>query len=383
MDKLDFCPNCGNHLDSGGEFCPNCGFNLKKYESENKSISKTNIDKRKIPVKNYDIKYHSIESDTKLDKKNVPNHSKKRKVGFILISIVAILLVAGYFGGKVYYGENYQAQRLREEVTSGTSSKMKAALVDSDGKQLTTGNISALRRLYLKDSSMIRQIESQINVNQSNKVFSLKKTGKYLMFFPKYKVMIRNRSLNINTNIGNPTFFIDGKSVPDKVENGKYKISNLMPGFYDVKVENSKESNETKTKQVVIGIDNDDKSVEFEAKKVEKPAKVITKIIHEKDEDNTTSNVNDTLVADSKEPSTISSKDSLIGEYTGNPNLTLYPNGTYELGDKNGTYDILEDDNGHVKIRYNQNNGGSIVESYYYSDGELRSSKYNQSWYKK
>ena len=35
MDKLDFCPNCGNKLDNDDEFCPNCGFNLKKYLSEN------------------------------------------------------------------------------------------------------------------------------------------------------------------------------------------------------------------------------------------------------------------------------------------------------------------------------------------------------------
>ena len=323
------------------------------------------------------VEESQVTKNNVLNDKPTSNQPKKKNKGLITVIVIVILLIVGYFVGNMYYSADRQEQRLKDEVTSGTTSRMRASLVDNEGQQLSDSNVGALKRLYLKNSGTVRNIESQISANQSSNVFSLKETGKYLLAFPKYKLLVKDRTLIVNTNIGNPTFFVDGKSVSSKAEEGAYKISKLTPGVYDVKVENAKKSSETKTKQVAISVDNEDTSVEFNVKKVKKAPKVITKVIHEKDDDN-----DDTDTYSDEDDSDDSSNDSLIGKYTGSPDLALYSDGTYDLGDKTGSYDILENNDGHVKIKFNQDDGGSITESYDYSDGELHSSKYDQSWYK-
>jgi len=375
MNKLDFCPNCGAHLDSGDEFCPNCGFDLKKYIKDNEKESSPSETEEKESVKK--VEESHAKKNNVLNDKPTSNQPKKKNKGLITVIVIVILLIVGYFVGNMYYSADRQEQRLQDEVTSGTTSRMRASLVDNEGKQLSDSNVGALKRLYLKNSSTVRNIESQISANQSSNVFSLKETGKYFLIFPKYKLLVKDRTLIVNTNIGNPTFSVDGKSVSSKAEDGAYKISKLTPGVYDVKVENAKKSSETKTKQVAISVDNEDTSVEFNVKKVKKAPKVITKVIHEKYDDN-----DDTDTSSDENDSDDSSNDSLIGKYTGSPDLALYSDGTYDLGDKTGSYDILENNDGHVKIKFNQDDGGSITESYDYSDGELHSSKYDQSWYK-
>lgn len=373
MEKLDFCPNCGASLDSGDEFCPNCGFDLKKYVKEDE-VKSTTDSKEREPVKKAEVKEAPINSNAEGAKKTISKKPKKKNKGLIAVITIVILLIVGYFVGNMYYSADHQEQRLQDEATSGNASRMKSALVNSEGKQLSDSNIGALKRLYLKDSSAIRNIESQISANQSSNIFSLKKTGKYLLVFPKYKLMVKTKTLIVNTNISNPTFLVDGKSVSSKADDGSYEISQLTPGVYDIKAENAKKNSETKTKQVEVSVNEGNVSVEFNVKKVKKAPKVITKVIHEKDSDNSD--------IDSDNDSNDSSDDSLVGKYIGDPDLALYSDGTYDLGDKTGTYDILENNDGHVKIKFNQDNGGSIVESYDYSDGELHSSKYDQSWYK-
>lgn len=397
MNKLDFCPNCGTKLDAGDEFCPNCGLDLKKYIKENMpDVSNDNDDQlnsedneQKVtepapePISKPNREQpSSIEEAVREPEQNMtefkPHQSTnkpKNNKSWIAIVIVIVILVGGYFLGKMYYSEDRQEQTLQDELTSGTTSKMQNSLIDSKGNQVSNKQIGALKRLYLKDSSAIRDIESQISENQVNNVFSLKEDGKYLLLYPKYKVAVRSKTLMVNTNINNPSFTIDGKSVASKAINGEYRISGLTPGIYDLKVTNANKSSETKQKQISISVDNNDATITMNVKESEKePVKTVTKVVKEKSDDSS--------VGSDDNDSSSSSNESLVGKYSGDPDLDLYSDGNYDLGDKSGTYDILENNDGHVKIRFNQDGGGSIVESYYYSDGELHSSKYDQSWYK-
>lgn len=357
MNKLDFCPECGTKLTDSDEFCPNCGLDLKKYVQENvKPEAEKVVEQPKV-------------------QKSQPVAPKKKN-HFMPIIILVIILIAGYFGGKMYYSQDRQEQTLQDEVTSGKTSRMQAALVDEKGKSLSTDQVAALKRLYLKEGAVIRDIESQISANQSNQAFQVKQTGKYFMLYPKYKISVKTRGLAVETNISNPSISVDGKSVAVKSSNGEYKVSNLTPGVYDVKVVNSKKSSESKQEQIIIGTDNKEASIEMNIQKAEEAPKVITKVVHDRDTTSSDTNNNDTSDNSS------SSDNSLVGRYEGSPDLALYSDGTYDLGGKSGTYDIVENNNGHVKIRYNQDGGGSIVESYDYANGELHSSKYDQSWYK-
>lgn len=387
MDKLDFCPNCGNKLDNDDEFCPNCGFNLKKYLSENsdeeskdenseaddskKDVKKISVDEKESNQSSRN--FHSNESAPK---------SKKTNWKIISIIIVILILVGGYFVGKSYYSKDNQVQRLQDEVISGTNTKMKDSLVSEKGEKISNNQISALKRLYMLDNTATKTVTQEINSNQKDSTFSIQKYGNYFLVYPKYKVVMKDKILEISTNINNPTFKIDNKVVATKSVDGVNKIEDLTPGVYDLKIFNSKKNSENKSKQISLKIEDNPTVLTLNVKKAKKVKK--SKTNNDKDDkadindDESTNNDSE----DMKDNDNSSEDDSLFGRYTGDPDLALYSDGTYDLGDKTGTYDILENNDGHVKIRYNQDGGGSIVESYDYSDGELHSSKYDQSWYK-
>lgn len=362
MDKLDYCPQCGTKLDQNDEFCPNCGLDIKRYIKENES------DESDVNTKTVKSGESKIKNQPVMKEPNGNNRS------IFAIIILVIVLVVGYFAGNMYYSEARQEQSLQDELTSGSSSKMKNVLVNKDGRQFSDSQIGALKRLYLKDNSVVHDIELQISENQTNNVFSIKQVGKNLLIYPKYKIVMKTKFVMVDTNIDNPAFTVDGKSVAAKVINGEYRLSKMTPGVHDLKISNTSKSEENKQKQISIGVDNNESTITMNVKKAPEPTKTVTKVIKEKDDDNSETN--------SDNDSSDSSDNSLIGQYTGDPDLALYSDGTYDLGDKTGTYDIVENNNGHVRIRFNQDGGGSIVESYDYSDGELHSSKYDQSWYK-
>lgn len=392
MDKLDFCPNCGTKLDEDDEFCPNCGFDLKKYLSENATEPKTPVQKEPVAekVETDEAESKPVESVTPTQPAAAPQNNRKKSNKWIpAIVILVILLIAGYFGGNMYYSEARQTQTLQDDVASGTTSRMKSALIDSNGQQISNSRVDALKRLYLKDTSAVKDIENQISNNSSKNIFSIKKSGKIMLFYPRYKVVMKDVSINVTTNITNPTFYVNNKVVAAKLVNGQYQIEKLTPGFYDLKVAGSK-SSEHKTKQITIAAGYNQVDIVMNVtkpKKVEK-TKVVKKTTKSNDDDTDTdsdntdddTDTNDDSDTDSDNDDT--SDDSVIGQYTGDPDLSLYSDGTYDLGDKTGTYKIVENNNGHVKIQYNQDGGGSITESYDYSDGELHSTKYDQSWYK-
>jgi len=401
MDKLDFCPNCGGKLETGDEFCPNCGFDLKKYLQEDNSKDKPVDDKKiedksvKKPIVSQPIKKQEPVETKQMDTKNVnevpvatdkpmPNNEKKKSNKLILsIVILIIIIVAGYFGGKTYYSESRQIQTLQDNVISGTSSKMKSSLIDVNGNKLSTSQIGALKRLYLKDSSAIKSVGHQIKDNRNNTIVGIKENGKILMIYPRYKVVLKNVILTVKTNISNPTFYLDGKIVAAKSVNGEYQIDTVTPGVYDLKVVAGKGSGKMK-EQISVAVNNDQTNVTMNVKKPKKAKKKISKqVTKTKDDvDNDNSEESENSSSDNDDSNTSSDDESLIGKYSGDPDLALYSDGTYDLGDKTGNYKIIENNDGHVKIQFDQDDGGSITESYDYTDGELHSSKYDTSWYK-
>lgn len=387
MGKLEYCPNCGHKIEAGNEFCPNCGYNIKKFIEEN-TESEADV-KEEVPV----------ESSPKMasDKQNVeqrpaqesaPNDQppKKRNKSIWWIVGIIVILLGGYLLGNWYYGRNRQVQNLQDEVTSGKTGEMKLALVDENGNTLSTNKIGALKRLYIKDSSAIQKVRNQINSNDDDNSFSVQESGKMFGIFKKYKVRVRNQELSIDTNIDNPTFTVDDKNVAARVDGDEYKLSDLTPGVYDITVKSRNKSDQDKSKQVTIHIGDDDNEVTMN---VEKVKQTTTKDDDDEDNDREDDNDSDDLdtndsddAEDSNDNDESSSNDSLVGDYTGDPDLSLYSDGSYQLGDKSGTYQVVNRNGNHIQIKYNQSGGGSVTESYSFDGTELYSSKYDESWYK-
>lgn len=378
MGKLDYCPNCGHKIEPTDEFCPNCGFNIKKFVAEDEVTEekKAPVQTVQKPVENKNVSQPQPENTSN------PAPKKKNSTVWWIIGI-AVILLGGYLFGNWYYGENRQVQNLQDEVTSGKTGEMKMALVDEDGNALSAKKIGALKRLYVKDSSAIQEVRDQINSSHSDGNFVVKETGKQLGIFKKYKVQVRSQELSIETNIDNPTFTVDDEDVAARADGDEYKLSEMTPGVYDITVKSRNKSDQEKSKQVMIAIDDDDSEVTMNVTKIKKTTvKEDTDTDSDEDSDEPYDSDDHDESTDNDTDDSSNSSDSLVGDYTGDPDLSLYSDGTYDLGDKSGTYDIVNRSGDHVQIRYNQNGGGSVTESYSFDGTELHSSKYDTSWYK-
>lgn len=389
MGKLEYCPNCGHKIEPDNDFCPNCGFDIKKFIEENKEESAEEKSVESSPEPTPDSQATeprpAQQTDSQPDQSSNQPPKKHNKALWWIVGIIIVLL-GGYLLGNWYYGKNRQVQNLQDEVTSGKTGEMKLALVDENGNTLSTKKIGALKRLYIKDSSAIQKVRNQINSNDEDNSFSVQESGKMLGIFKKYKVRVRNQELSIDTNIDNPTFTVDDKSVAARVDGDEYKLSDLTPGVYDITVKSRNKSDQDKSKQVTIHIGDDDNEVTMN---VEKIKQTITKDNDDKDNDREDDNDSDDLdtndsddTEDSNDNDESSSSDSLVGDYTGDPDLSLYSDGSYQLGDKSGTYQVVNRNGNHIQIKYNQSGGGSVTESYSFDGTELYSSKYDESWYK-
>lgn len=312
--------------------------------------------------------------------KKIPqNGDKEHKHGktWMMIVTLILILIGSFFGGKSYYSGDRQKQSLQSDIVSGSPFRMKSALIDPSGEAIADGQIDALKRLFVKDNSSTKSIKMMLNTDEKSpkRTFKFKENGKDLWIYPHYKVVIDGKDLLIDTNIDNPIFMIDGRDKASKIVNGKYQISKLTPGIYDLDVTNAKKKSETKQKQIMVDIGDKDIVTEMKVNKPKESSTVDTRAVHKAD--NRKSELKNN--SDYNEYA----NGALFGDYSGNPDLSLHPDGYYELGDKLGTYAVLQNYRGLIKIRFDQNDGGSIVESFDFAHGELHSDKYNQSWYKK
>lgn len=316
------------------------------------------------------------------------NPAPKRKSyrGLNTIFILIILLVAGYFWGNWYYGLNHQTKMLEEQVTSHDNDKMKNALTDENGQPLTDSQIGALQILSISKGETINKISQQIKSHQSGTNFSVQQVG-HMLVFPKYKVVVKSRDVYVSTDIKNPKFSISGKSVSAKSYYDEYKLTGLTPGKYKLKVKNESGS-KSKTKSITVGVEGNDNDVMMNTGSSDSDSDdTDTDTDNESEPTNSTrddtdssSSSTDTKPSEANPAHGTGENSGVVGDYTGDPDLSLNSDGTYTLGSKSGTYSVVENNNGEVKIRYNQDGGGSVTETYSYDGDTLHSDKYDADW---
>lgn len=399
MDKPEYCPNCGNKLGEQDYFCPECG---RRLETDMAVTTAPVIDEHPQATVEMSNDNQSEDQSTQATQTDAfsdqptPKKKKHRKGPIITIILLLVLVAGGYFAGNFYYGKERQVQALKDEATSGNTSKMKTVLVDANKKRLSDENIEDLKRLYLADGSDVKNINQQISGKQNNGMYSVVKDGKYFYIFDKYKISEKDKTLDISTNIEDPAFYLDWKQIAATRDGSQYKISHLKPGVYDLKIKGSKKSKEKQVKVTTDKKDNIAKlTVAKEKKKHKKKAKKDietetspNQVSHDSDEqrhDEAESKPTPTESTDSDDDSDSDSSDSnnsLVGHYSGSPDLELNADGTYTLGGKSGSYKVLQNSDGQVQLQFNQSGGGSIVESYDFDGNELYSEKYSQGWIK-
>ncbi|WP_125713214.1 zinc-ribbon domain-containing protein [Companilactobacillus kedongensis] len=371
-DDKEFCPNCGKPVSKNDDFCQNCGHDLRPYhKSLTKQAEQNNVQQPQP-------------TQPAQTQNSIPNNSgKKKKSPLVPIILVIIVLSAAYFGGSWFYSKGRQTQTLADNMTSGVTSKMASAAVTEDGQAISETDLKPLSNLYVKDSSASDQVKESILKDSRSTNFKVTQTGKYLGLFPKYKVAITSRSIEIETNIDNPSFKIDGSTVSAKNDDSEYNLEKHLPGLYKVSVSGKK------TKQVTVPIAG------------ETDEYVINELVESDDDDNnesTTSSTTQRRPSSSNRPTYSESDDddddyyepsdddvTFLGSWTNDTStVSFYDDGTYSLDDKTGSYKVNSWHGDQVSITYYEDgkSGPGWTASYTLDGDSLELNSNHMTWYR-
>jgi len=317
----------------------------------------------------------------------VQKHKNKSSRHILPIIILVAVIVVAYFGGSWYFGKNRQSQKLASDLTSGMTTQMASAAVDESGNNLNANELKPLVDLYNRDSTSAKDVSNAIEFPQGYNNFKMVQTGKYLGLYPKYKVQISKQYIEIDTNVTNPIFEVNGQKVAAINNGNEYKLDKSLPGVYQVSVASG---NSKKTKSILIPASGRANQYTIDlAKKAKKMAATSS--------DDDTSDSDSDLYANAVKHATSHHSDSndsdsdddssddtdLIGTWSNDTSSVTFNNdGTYSLDDKNGTYKVDSQSGDQVTITYSEDgNGGSgWTASYTVKDGELELNSNHMTW---
>ncbi|MFD1417563.1 zinc-ribbon domain-containing protein [Companilactobacillus keshanensis] len=370
-DDKEFCPNCGKSVSKNDDFCQNCGYDLRPYHKSQAKQTEQNASQQ--TPKTQPVSTQAATPN---------NNGKKKKSPLVPIILVIIILAAAYFAGSWFYGKGRQTQTLADNMTSGVTSKMASAAVDENGQSISEADLKPLSNLYVKNSSASNQVKESILKDSKSTNFKVTQTGKYLGLFPKYKVAVTTRSIDIETNIDNPSFKIDGSSVSAKNNGSEYTLEKKLPGLYKVSVSGKK------SKQVTVPIAG------------EADEYVINELVESDDDsisdDSTTSSTTKKQPSSPTHPTYSASDDddyyepsddsaTFLGSWTNDTStVSFYDDGTYSLDEKTGSYKVNSWHGDQVSITYYEDgkSGPGWTASYTLEGDSLELNSNHMTWYR-
>ncbi len=249
MDNSITCPKCGKATIDAVKFCSNCGTKLNIIseeitetidESAQGSIDKSND--QNITEQSKDNKPKSIQV------------SKSTRTKVIIAAMTFMVLTV--LGGMWYFGKDHQMQMLESAVTSGNVDKMGDSLMTIKGKKLDKTDLVALNKLIKEKKKTKDLIHKQLMSNK-DELFEMKKQGKIMGIFDRYKIEIEGVRVNQTTDLMYPRFYVDGKQVSDEATyyDDEYELTGMLPGIHKIEVKKAYGFSDTETYNMTIDPD--------------------------------------------------------------------------------------------------------------------------------
>ncbi|GAA2867725.1 zinc-ribbon domain-containing protein [Lactobacillus intestinalis] len=220
-----FCPNCGHPLKPGAEFCPNCGYNVRTKQTPQKENST-----QPTPSRSTQPRPHKP-------------LSKKTKIIISTVSAPFVVFIIFYAWGTHHYSKNNQIDKITETLRNPKEDMSKYVVPDTPAMKVTAETVKPLQNYYQEHQTSVTKMNQNLKDGiDPNSDISLVKNGHYLLFFPKYQLQVKTYQPQVETNHGDSSVTMNGKSIGKlSGDNGKYykKLSLVFPGKYHFAV-NSK-----------------------------------------------------------------------------------------------------------------------------------------------
>ena len=221
-----FCPNCGSKVPQGANFCPNCNFDLRVSPVTPQQPQSVTPTQSKAPVQQ---EMPVEQTRTTAPKKPI---SGKTKFIRILIGILVLAIVGGYYVGTKYYSKDNQINRITDSLKDNKNMESYFSTSDTSFK-VTDSNMKPASDAW-HSASALKYFKTGLADNKDTSTyFRLKENGKHWLLFPKYTADFSTASVKLSTNSSGADIKLNGKKVATATSDDYNKtISGLVPGNY-------------------------------------------------------------------------------------------------------------------------------------------------------
>ncbi|MBC8062984.1 MAG: hypothetical protein H7Y18_20325 [Clostridiaceae bacterium] len=245
------CLNCGKKVARTNGFCIRCG---GKGCDENVIAQQTVTQQSTKQASS--IQGQGVENNITLEKKQVKlptinlKLSKIQKIGALVTGIVLVLVIISYNVGASVTSRDKVLVKFNQALNSKDSSKLARYIVSSDIKQkIDTKAIGELLNYIEKNPSYRDEIAksvknqslnmggtSNLKVNNTEDLFTLKKSGKTWFFYDRYVFELKAVYINIQTDFKDTQVFLGDKLICTANKKGYEKVVGpYLPGLYKIK----------------------------------------------------------------------------------------------------------------------------------------------------
>ena len=327
------CPRCGKSVSPSDRFCPFCGQDLRRNRRGRGII--------------------------------------KIVIGLAIIAVVGLVVY-----GNIRYSKSAQVDRIEQAVRSSNDEQLEDVLVNQQGREIDDEYLDAFIALINTQGGNREEIIKQIE-NGDGPAVRLVKQGRKALFFPGYKLELKNRKVTVTGATDQTHYYLDD----DLVTTGQQLA--LPAGSYQLRIGNNGAVNNDDTRYRVIVLAKGMSLLALPA--AQKQNAAATESSH-----SATNMTAGALIArykpDAAARNNATDFTAITGDWdAGEDNLELKTSGRYELDregqpDEEGTFKLVYHKGSVYNLELRPRMGKSYVNSFILVDGHLVNVQDKQMW---
>lgn len=230
MSKTEFCPNCGKPIKPNEDFCANCGTKITKPK---KIREKYRADQGQKEV---------VATSTTGTANNHQPMKKRTKIILVCLGVLVAVFIAFYAWGSNHYQRKNQVDQITAYLKNPRQNLAQYVTSDNPAVRVTNTALKPTQNYYYEHSGEADKVAEALKYGDNYDDISLVKSGRYLLFFPKYTLRFKTFSPQIKTNHADSTIYVNGKKVGGVDGSGQEyykKTAPLFPGKYHIIVKST------------------------------------------------------------------------------------------------------------------------------------------------
>lgn len=212
---MKFCPNCGTENEKETRFCHDCGHDFNGEVKETRAPKSVTITKPEIKAL-----------------------TKTQKIIVGVGLFVFLAGIGGYKIGEKAYSKENQVNNYIEVLASGDAGKIANSVVSYDPHfKITKESVTPYANYLSENKSYVSSLGGSLRQDSlyvADEIY-LEKSGKTMLFFDKYDLVLNPIYFNVSVNIPDAAIRVNGEEVAiSNIENFRTEVGPYAPGLFEV-----------------------------------------------------------------------------------------------------------------------------------------------------